>query len=90
MKIHSASRQTYGAPRIHAELTDEGIGVGRKRVELDCIEINLPVRLNYWIDWNASDCKRRIGLHVRQLPLELLCLFNLVSNHDYRSQSPFV
>lgn len=33
MKIHSASRQTYGAPRIHAELTDEGIGVGRKRVE---------------------------------------------------------
>ena len=31
--IHQASRQTYGAPRIHAELVDEGIRVGRKRVE---------------------------------------------------------
>jgi len=31
--IHQASRGTYGAPRIHAELADEGIRVGRKRVE---------------------------------------------------------
>jgi putative transposase len=31
--IHKASRETYGAPRIHAELADEGIHVGRKRVE---------------------------------------------------------
>ena len=31
--IHRASRETYGAPRIHAELRDEGIQVGRKRVE---------------------------------------------------------
>jgi len=31
--IHEASRQSYGAPRIHAELADEGIQVGRKRVE---------------------------------------------------------
>jgi putative transposase len=31
--IHKASRETYGAPRIHAELIDEGIHVGRKRVE---------------------------------------------------------
>ena len=31
--IHQASRETYGAPRIHAELIDEGIHVGRKRVE---------------------------------------------------------
>jgi transposase InsO family protein len=30
--IHDHSRQTYGAPRIHAELKDEGIRVGRKRV----------------------------------------------------------
>jgi len=28
--IHAASRQTYGAPRIHAELIDEGFRVGRK------------------------------------------------------------
>jgi putative transposase len=31
-KIHDRSRQTYGAPRIHAELQDEGTRVGRKRV----------------------------------------------------------
>lgn len=30
--IHDRSRQTYGAPRIHAELQDEGMRVGRKRV----------------------------------------------------------
>ncbi len=31
-EIHSASRNTYGAPRIHAELASEGFSVGRKRV----------------------------------------------------------
>ena len=31
-EIHEASRKTYGAPRIHAELAAEGIRVGRKRV----------------------------------------------------------
>jgi putative transposase len=30
--IHLRSRGTYGAPRIHAELCDEGVHVGRKRV----------------------------------------------------------
>jgi putative transposase len=30
--IHERSRQTYGAPRIHAELQEEGTRVGRKRV----------------------------------------------------------
>ena len=30
--IHDRSRQTYGAPRIHAELQDEGTRVGRKPV----------------------------------------------------------
>ena len=31
-QIHTASRGTYGAPRIHAELAEAGIRVGRKRV----------------------------------------------------------
>jgi len=30
--IHLRSRGNYGAPRIHAELTDEGVRVGRERV----------------------------------------------------------
>lgn len=30
--IHERSRGTYGAPRIHAELAEEGIRVGRKRI----------------------------------------------------------
>ena len=32
-RIHKASKDTYGASRVHAELADEGISVGRKRVE---------------------------------------------------------
>jgi len=31
-EIHAASRGTYGAPRVHAELAAEGTRVGRKRV----------------------------------------------------------
>lgn len=31
--IRAASRQTYGAPRVHAELADEGNHLGRERVE---------------------------------------------------------
>lgn len=31
-RIHVRSRQTYGSPRIHAELREEGTRVGRKRV----------------------------------------------------------
>jgi putative transposase len=30
--IHKRSRGTYGAPRIHAELTAQGVHIGRKRV----------------------------------------------------------
>jgi putative transposase len=32
IQIHQASRGTYGAPRIHAELTTRGTQCGRKRV----------------------------------------------------------
>ncbi|HLT48507.1 MAG TPA: IS3 family transposase [Rubricoccaceae bacterium] len=32
VEAHAASRRTYGAPRLHAELRDQGVRVGRKRV----------------------------------------------------------
>ena len=32
-EIHKRSRQSYGARRVHLDLRDEGIRVGRKRVE---------------------------------------------------------
>ena len=31
--IHNASKQTYGVPRVHAELADDDVHVSRKRVE---------------------------------------------------------
>ena len=33
LRIWTASRATYGSPRVHAQLAREGIRVGRKRVE---------------------------------------------------------
>ena len=32
LKAHRASRRTYGSPRVHRELKDQGIAVGEKRV----------------------------------------------------------
>jgi len=31
-EVHSRSRETYGSPRIHAELREEGVCVSRKRI----------------------------------------------------------
>ncbi len=32
-RIHSENRGLYGSPRVHAELVEQGVRVGRKRVE---------------------------------------------------------
>lgn len=44
--IHRASRQTYGSPRIHHELTAEGIALGKKRVERLMKSAGIAVRPN--------------------------------------------
>jgi putative transposase len=32
VRVHAASRKTYGRPRIHAELREQGMKVGAKRI----------------------------------------------------------
>ena len=46
--IHAASKGTYGAPRMHAELAAQGLHVGRKRVARLMIRAGL-----------AGRCRRR-------------------------------
>ncbi len=46
--VHTASKGTYGAPRVHAELAAQGLHVGRKRVA------RLMVRAGL-----AGRCRRR-------------------------------
>lgn len=44
VEIHEESRQTYGAPRVHADLRDRGIHVGKKRVARLMVQANLAGR----------------------------------------------
>ena len=54
--IHTWSRGTYGAPRIHAELADEGTHVGRKRIARLLRELGLdPPPLK----WSARIVRKR-------------------------------
>ena len=42
--IHEGSRKTYGAPRVHAELANEGVSTARKRVARLMAERNIAGR----------------------------------------------
>ena len=59
--IHEESRGTYGAPRIHAELQEQGIRVGRKRVARLLREGGLVgvSRRRRWPKTTMRDGKRR-------------------------------
>ena len=52
--IHTRSRGTYGAPRIHAELCDEGILVGRKRIARLMRAAGLCGVSRRTVEWAAS------------------------------------
>jgi len=55
-EIHRRSRQTYGAPRIHAELQEQGIRVGCKRVaRLMCAAGLRGVSRRNWIITTVRD-----------------------------------
>ena len=59
-EIHRRSRQTYGAPRIHAELKERGIKVGCKRVARLLRAAGLKgVSRRKWIITTVRDCHAR-------------------------------
>ena len=58
--IHARSRQTYGAPRVHAELSELGIAVARKRVARLMRAAGLRgVSRRKWIGTTKRDCNAR-------------------------------
>ncbi len=59
--IHEESRGTYGAPRVHAELQEQGIGVSRKRVARLMREAGLVgvSRRRRWPTTTVRDAARR-------------------------------
>ena len=66
--IHRRSRGTYGAPRIHAELVDVGIHVGKKRVARLMKQASLRgVSRRKWITTTvrAPDAQQYSGYHAR-------------------------
>jgi putative transposase len=59
-EIHRRSRATYGAPRIHAELKEQGLRVGCKRVArlMRAAQLKGVSRRN-WIITTVRDCEAR-------------------------------
>lgn len=73
--VHEASRETYGAPRVHAALRTEGTRVGRKRV----------ARLMQWE--GLSGCAKQRFKRTATVRTELPAPPNLVAGH-FESEAP--
>ena len=57
---HAASRGTYGAPRIHAELAAKGTYIGRKRVARLMTQAGLAgVSRRRFVTTTVNDCGRQ-------------------------------
>jgi len=64
-EIHRRSRQTYGAPRIHAELRAQGIRVGCKRIARLMRALKLRgVSRRQWITTTVRDRSSRPAPHL--------------------------
>lgn len=74
-EVHEASHETYGAPRIHAVLRQEGTCVGRKRI----------ARLMQWE--GISGCAKQRFKRTATVRAELPAPPNLVEG-DFRSDAP--
>jgi putative transposase len=58
--IWEGSHRSYGAPRIHAELAESGIGVGRKRVARLMVKAHIQgVTRRKWVRTTIRDPKAR-------------------------------
>lgn len=58
--IHEISRETYGSPRVHAELAAQGVRVSRKRVARLMREAGLQgVSRRKWFKTTVRDADRR-------------------------------
>ena len=99
-EIHHRSRQTYGAPRIHAELREQGIRVGGKRVARLMRAARLRgVSRRAWIITTQRDPKARPApdrtvkslacKRFRNLSRLRICRVCRTARHEFRQLSNF-